>query len=166
MALIVISVVVILITVLFLIVGGKMRDNFEFDKSSDEHVVEVNDSVKLIRKNTKTELTDGIMYLTNKRIVFFKFKYNWLGIIPFIGEAFISIFIDKHIYFEMPLSHIKHLTFKPKITYHNNRTGEENGFTTFYTTLGEEFEFDIFVLGMAQNKVPEILLKLESQLKK
>ena len=66
----------------------------------------------------------------------------------------------------MPLHQIKHFTYKPKITYHNNRVGEQEGLTTIYTTLGEEFEFDIFVLGMAQNKVPEILLQLEKQLKK
>jgi hypothetical protein len=166
MALIIISVIVILITALFLIIGGKIRDKFEFDKSKDEVVVEVNDSVKLLRKNNATEYTDGILYLTNKRFVFFKFKYNWLGIIPFIGGAFISIFIDKHIYFELPLHQIKHFTYKPKITYHNNRVGEQEGLTTIYTILGEEFEFDIFVLGMAQNKVPEILLQLEKQLKK
>ena len=108
MALIIISVIVILISALFLIIGGKIRDKFEFDKSKDEVVVEVNDSVKLLRKNNATEYTDGILYLTNKRFVFFKFKYNWLGIIPFIGGAFVSIFIDKDIYFELPLHQIKH----------------------------------------------------------
>lgn len=63
MALIIISVIVILITALFLIIGGKIRDKFEFDKSKDEVVVEVNDSVKLLRKIMQLNIQMGFCIL-------------------------------------------------------------------------------------------------------
>lgn len=165
MAIIIISVVVLLPVIILLLIGNKVRNKFTFDKEPNEEVIEVNDAVKFIKKNNQTIYTDGIMYLTNSRLLFFKHKFDWLNVIPIIGEAISSIFIDKNIALQLPLHQLKHFTFQPKITYHNHRVAEQKGLTTFYTKQNEVFEFDIYVLGLAEGKAPDILLKLEKKMK-
>ena len=98
MAFLIITALILTPTFLFLFIGGKVRDKFVFEKVGNEEIVDVNDAVKLLRRNEKKEYTSGVLYLTNRRLAFFKYRFNWLGIIPFIGEAFISIFIYKIIY--------------------------------------------------------------------
>lgn len=164
MALLIISAIILIPTFLFLFIGGKMRDKFVFEKVQNEEIVDVNDAVKLLRRNEKTEYTSGALYLTNRRLVFFKYRFNWLGIIPFIGEAFISIFIDKNVLVEIPLHQILDYTFKGKITYYNNRSQNE-GITTFYTKDGEEIQFDIYTLELINNKKPDILIALDRVVK-
>lgn len=71
MAIIIISVVVLLPVIILLLIGNKVRNKFTFDKEPNEEVIEVNDAVKFIKKNNQTIYTDGIMYLTNRRLLFF-----------------------------------------------------------------------------------------------
>lgn len=155
----------ILTTILFLKMGSKIRDNFVFEKTIGEEIIDLNDAVKFLGKGDKREQLDGILYLTNKRLIFFKYKNYWLSFIPFVGESTISMFIDKSSYWELPLHQIKHFTFKPEITYYNHRS-VEIGRTYIHSSYNEAFEFDIFVLGMAEKKVPNILIKLKEQLRK
>lgn len=162
MILIVIFIIVVLLSFLFVFIGNKARKNFTFERALDEEVMEENDTVKFIRKNNQTMSEDGILYLTNKRLVFFKYRFGWLSVIPFIGEAFISIFIEKNSYIEIPINQIVHTQFSPKITYREHGYSEEQGFTTFLTKQNDEYEFEIYVLGMAQGEIPQILKKLES----
>jgi hypothetical protein len=164
MAFLIISAIILIPTFLFLFIGGKVRDKFVFEKLANEEIVDVNDEVKFLRRNEKTEYTSGVLYLTNRRFVFFKYRFNWIGIIPFIGEAFMSIFIDKNVAVEIPLHQIGDYTFKGKITYYNNRSQNE-GITTFYMKNGEELEFDIYTMELINNKKPEILIALERVLK-
>ncbi len=166
MALLIISACILIPTFLFLFIGNKVRDKFIFEKTTNEEIVDVNDAVKFTRRNEKSEYTSGVLYLTNRRLVFFKYRFNWIGIIPFIGEAFISIFIDKNAVVEIPLHQIADYTFKGKITYHNNRTSQQQGITTFFTKQLEEYEFDIYTMELVNNKKPEILIKLDAVLKK
>ncbi len=165
MALLIISACILIPTFLFLFIGGKVRDKFIFEKTANEEIVDVNDAVKFTRRNEKSEYTSGVLYLTNRRLVFFKYRFNWIGIIPFIGEAFISIFIDKNAVVEIPLHQIADYTFKGKITYYNNRSREE-GITIFYTKNGEEIQFDIYTMELINNKKPEILIQLDGVIKK
>ena len=160
MAFLIITAMVLIPTFLFLFIGGKMRDKFVFEKVGNEGIVDVNDAVKFLRRNEKTEYTSGVLYLTNRRLIFFKYRFNWIGIIPFIGEAFISIFIDKNILVEIPLHQIYDYTFNGKITFYNNRSKEE-GITTFYTKDGEEIQFDIYTMELINNKKPDILIALD-----
>jgi len=164
MVLIFLAAVIILPTILFLFIGGKVRDKFIFEKAINEEIIEVNDATKFLRRNNETQYTEGVLYLTNKRFVFFKYRFGWLGIIPFIGEAFISIFIDKNAVVELPLHQIKNYTFKGTIIYRGNRASDQKAITTFYTKQHEEFEFDIYTLLLAENKRPDILDKLDKVL--
>ncbi|HUM52013.1 MAG TPA: hypothetical protein PK431_09365 [Chitinophagales bacterium] len=164
MAFLIITAMVLIPTFLFLFIGSKMRDKFVFEKVGNEGIVDVNDAVKFLRRNEKTAYDSGVLYLTNRRLIFFKYRFNWLGIIPFIGEAFISIFIDKNILVEIPLYQIANYTFKGKITYYNNRSQNE-GITTFYTKDGEEIQFDIYTLELINNKKPDILIALDRVVK-
>lgn len=165
MALIIISIAVLLPVILLLLMGNKIRSQFTFDKEPNEDVLEMNDAVKFVKKNDQTLYIGGIMYLTNRRLLFFKHKHDWLNLIPIIGEAISSIFIDKNVVFQLPLHQLKHFTFQPKITYYNHRVAEQKGITTFYTKQNEILEFDIYVLGLAEGKAPDILLKLEKKMK-
>ncbi|MBP6660150.1 MAG: hypothetical protein KA174_05675 [Chitinophagales bacterium] len=164
MAFLIITALILIPTFLFLFIGGKVRDKFVFEKVGNEEIVDVNDAVKLLRRNEKKEYTSGVLYLTNRRLAFFKYRFNWLGIIPFIGEAFISIFIDKNDPIEIPLHQILDYTFKGKITYNNNNSRSE-GITTFYIKNGEEIEFDIYTLELINNKKPDILIALDRVVK-
>ncbi len=164
MGFLIITAMVLIPTFLFLFIGNKVRDKFAFEKIANEEIIDVNDAVKFLRRNEKTEYTSGVLYLTNRRLAFFKYRFNWLGIIPFIGEAFISIFIDKNMLVEIPLHQIADYTFKGKITYNNNNSRSE-GITTFYTKNGEEIQFDIYTMELINNKKPNILIALDRVLK-
>ena len=87
MTFLIITALILIPTFLFLFIGGKVRDKFVFEKVGNEEIVDVNDAVKLLRRNEKKEYTSGVLYLTNRRLAFFKYRFNWLGIIQFIGEA-------------------------------------------------------------------------------
>lgn len=157
---IVIAIIIVVIILLYNI-SGKVRDNFKIEMQNNETLIAVNDEVAFLGKNKNKTHINGIMYLTNRRILFFKHKYDWLNIIPFIGEAVVALFIDKNISVEIPVHQIKFYDYKPKITYREHGPTEQNGYTTFYTKLNEEYDFDIFVLDMASGVLPEILMKLE-----
>ena len=160
MAFIIISAIILIPTFLFLFIVSKVRDKFVFEKIENEGIFYVNNTLKFLRRNEKTAYDSGVLYLTNRRLIFFKYRFNWLGIIPFIGEAFISIFIDKNILVEIPLHQIRNYTFEGKITYNNNSSSEEC-ITTFYTKDGEEIQFDIYTMELINNKKPEILIALD-----
>ncbi len=164
MPIIIITAVVIILTFVFIIIGNKVRDKFIFEKMTNENIIDVNDAVKFLRKNTKNEFESGVLYLTNKRLIFFKYRFNGLSIIPFLGDAFISIFIDKNALVEIPLHQLLYYTFKGKIIYHENRSSEQLGITIFYTKLKDEYEFDIYTLELINNKKPEILTTLDKVL--
>ncbi|QQR99227.1 MAG: hypothetical protein IPK18_06920 [Sphingobacteriales bacterium] len=161
MIVIVLFVIVVILSFVFVSLGNKARKNFTFDKTPNENIIEVNEEVKFLRKNDTKSYNSGILYLTNKRLVFFKYRFAWLGVIPFIGDAFISIFIDKNVFVEIPIQQIIRTRFSPKITYREHGYSDEQGLTTFLTNQNDEYEFDIYVLGMAQGEKPAILTKLE-----
>ena len=76
-----------------------------------------------------------------------------------------SIFIDKNEPIEIPLHQILDYTFKGKITYHQNRSSQQQGITTFYTKDGEEIQFDIYTMELINNKNPDILIALDRVIK-
>lgn len=161
MILIIIAIFIFLLSFVLIFVGNKVRKDFSFEKVPNETVIDINDEVKFLRKNDTKSYESGILYLTNKRLVFFRFRFGWLSVIPFIGDAFISIFIDKDIFVEIPIHQIIRTQFSPKVTYRENGYSDEQGFTIFLTKQNDEYEFDIFVLGMAQGAIPDILKKLD-----
>ena len=53
MAFLIITALILIPTFLFLFIGGKVRDKFVFEKVGNEEIVDVNDEVKLLRRNEK-----------------------------------------------------------------------------------------------------------------
>jgi hypothetical protein len=162
MGIIILVGIIILIIILLFYIGGKVRDNIAIDKANNETIINVNDAVAYLGKNKEYKHLDGILFLTNRRLLFYKQRFGWLNIVPFLGEALSSVFIDKNLELEIPVHQITHYLFKPVIHYSNNGfVMKEEGFTTIFTKQNEVFDFDIQALGMSENKIPDILLKLE-----
>lgn len=164
MAIIIISVIVIIITCLLFYIGGKVRDNIVIDKANNEKVIDVNDAVKFLGKNKEKKYLNGILFLTNRRLLFYKQRFDWLNIIPFLGEALSTIFINKNIELEIPVHQIMYYEFKPIVINYDKGPAQETGYTTFFTKQNEEYKFDIYVLDMEDGKIPDILIKLDTVL--
>lgn len=144
MILIILFVILPLISILIAVFSDKIRDKFFFDKDFNEEILEVEVDVEFLQKNETKEYKKGLIYLTNKRIIFFKYKYGWLEIIPILGGSLVAVFIDKNTFWQLPIADLSTYHFEGKIVQNQNHTTLlTHGYTTFITKNNEFFKFDI-----------------------
>ncbi|MBL0357269.1 MAG: hypothetical protein IPP72_10460 [Chitinophagaceae bacterium] len=142
-------VLTILIFLLFIIafvfakIADKKRDKFQFDMLPNEKILQVENDITFFGSNKECRKT-GLLYLTNKRLVFFRYKFGFLQFIPLIGSTLVAVFLDKQICWELPVNQIITYHFKPTVIKTNNGTRVGSfGETKFLTINKENVEFDI-----------------------
>ncbi len=122
MVLILLFIVLPAIAIILAVIADKRKAKFFFGMRPDEFIQESADGV-IYYQEGKVLATTGIMYVTNKRLVFFKYRYKGLGFIPFVGEMLEAIFIDKNVVFEIQIQGLKSYKFQKKVIFGNrNRT--------------------------------------------
>jgi hypothetical protein len=106
----------------------------------------------------KVIATTGILYITNQRLVFLRYKYKSLGFIPFIGSLIEAFFIDALPVFEIPLGQV--VTYRSKKTVYatnaqrNVRSVQAD--VSIFTKNNEEYKLNIPMYDSKMEK-PEIL---------
>ncbi|MFN8282115.1 MAG: hypothetical protein U0U67_02820 [Chitinophagales bacterium] len=144
MALILLFIILPILAIVIAVFSDKIRDKFIFEKQSNEEIIEVEVDVVVLQQNDKNDFTKGLIYLTNQRIIFFKYKYNWLDLIPIIGSSLMALFIDKNSYWQLPLAQLNTYHFAGKVVQNQNHsTVTTHGYTTLITKNNELYKFDI-----------------------
>ena len=109
----------------------------------NEKILQVENDVTFFGINRRLGKT-GILYLTSKRLVFFRYQFGFLQFIPLIGSTLVAVFLDKQICWELPVNQIITYHFKPTVIKTNNGTRVGSfGETKFFTLDKENIEFDI-----------------------
>ena len=127
----------------FAVLSDKKRDKFQFDMLPNEKTLQVENDVTFFGSNKECRKT-GLLYLTNKRLVFFRYKYGVLQFIPVVGNTLASVFLDKKIFWELPVNQIITYHFKPTVIKTNNGTRIGSfGETKLLTINKENVDFDI-----------------------
>lgn len=161
MFLIILFIALPLISIILAIFSDKIRDKFVFEKQHNEEIIEIDVDVELIQNNNESDLKKGILYLTNQRLIFFKYKYGWLDIIPILGTSIAAIFIDKNNYWQLPLVELLTYQFEGKIVQNLNKTTlAAHGYTSIITKSNALHKFDIPLNWQTQQK-SNLLLKLD-----
>ena len=161
MILILLFVVIPAITIVFAMQAEKKKAKFFFGMQPDEIIYDTADNVNYTVEN-KVLNTTGLLYLTGKRFIFFKYKYGFLGFIPFFGKVLEPIFIDEQLVFEIPLSNILTYHFK-KTTYVTSRNRAVIGIACDVTVFTKNKEEIKLVIPMADSRSekPEILMHVD-----
>ena len=132
-----------IIAFVFAKIADKNRDKFQFDMLPNEKTLQVEIDVTFFGSHRRFGKT-GILYLTNKRLVFFRYQFGFLQFIPLIGSTLVAVFLDKQICWEFPVNQIITYHFKPTVIKTNNGTRLGSfGETKLLTTNKENVEFDI-----------------------
>ncbi|MBX7225262.1 MAG: hypothetical protein K1X55_04480 [Chitinophagales bacterium] len=161
MYIIILFIVLPLVSILLAIFSDKIRDKFVFEKQPNEEIMEVEVDVELIQNNNERNYKKGILYLTNQRLIFFKYKFGWLELIPILGSSLAAIFIDKNNYWQLPLFELLTYQFEGKIVQnHNKTTLAAHGYTSIITKSNALHRFDIPLNWQTQQK-SNLLLKLD-----
>lgn len=127
----------------FAVLSDKKRDKFQFDMLPNEKTLQAENDVTFFGSNKECRKT-GLLYLTNKRLVFFRYKYGVLQFIPVVGSTLVSVFLDKKVCWEFPVNQIITYQFKPTVIKTNNGTRLGSfGETKLLTINKENVEFDI-----------------------
>lgn len=147
--------------------ADKKKDKFFFGMRPDEFISSNVDSV-LYYTNDKLIATTGILYITNQRLIFYKYKYKFLGFIPFFGSVLEALFIDKNKVFEIPVDNVLTYQFK-KIKYVNQNQTVLDCFceTTVMTKSAGTYKLNIPMSFLEYDlEKPELLTHLDLLLQK
>jgi hypothetical protein len=143
MVLTIIILLLFVIVFVFAKIADKKRDEFQFDMLPNEKILQVENDVTFFGRNKELR-KPGLLYLTNKRLVFFRHKYGFLQLIPVIGNTLAAVFMDKKIFWEFPVNQIITYHFKPTVIKTNNGTRVGSfGETKLITINKENVDFDI-----------------------
>jgi hypothetical protein len=143
MVLTIIILLLFVIVFVFAKIADKKRDEFQFDMLPNEKILQVENDVTFFGRNKELR-KPGLLYLTNRRLIFFRYKYGFLQLIPVIGNTLTAVFLDKQICWEFPVNQIITYNFKPTVIKTNNGTRIGSfGETKLLTSNKENVEFDI-----------------------
>lgn len=121
MILILFFIIIPIITIIIAVMADKKKARFFFGMRPDESILASVDSA-LYYTEDKLVATTGILYITNLRLVFFRYKYKFLGFIPFLGSVIEALFIDKNVVFEIPVNNVYTYQFKKTKYVNQNET--------------------------------------------
>jgi hypothetical protein len=166
MILLLLLIAIPVITFIIAVRADKRKAKFFFGLRHDETIDSSVNSVAYYVKGKRLADT-GILYLTNHRLIFFKYRYKILGFIPFIGTYLECCFINKDLAFELPIKDV--FTYQAKKTKTiNNRNRSVltcNCATTFFTKLQEEYKVSIPMSFTEYDAAkPLLLTKLDGML--
>ncbi|MGF2413583.1 PH domain-containing protein [Ferruginibacter sp.] len=143
MVLTIIILLVFFIAFVFAKIADKKREKIQFDILPNEKILQVENDVTFFGRNKELR-KPGLLYLTNKRLVFFRYKFGFLQLIPVIGNTLTAVFLDKQIFWEFPVNQIITYHFKPTVIKTNNGTRVGSfGETKLITINKENVGFDI-----------------------
>lgn len=139
------------------VIADKRKAKFFSGMHPQESISASADMVKFYVTG-KIMATTGILYITNQRLVFLKYKYKGLGFIPFIGSLVEAFFIDAVPVFEIPLSQVR--TYRSKKTVHVTNTQRNvrsvDADVSIFTKNNEEYKLNIPMQDSKMEK-PEVL---------
>ena len=165
MILILLFIIIPAITLILAVIADKKKAKFFFGMRPDESISASVDSA-LYYTEDKQIATTGILYITNHRLIFFRYKYKFLGFIPFFGSVLEALFIDKNIVFEIPVTHV--LTYQiKKIKYVNQNETVLDCFceTTLITKTAGVYKLNIPMSHLEYDaEKPELLTHLDLML--
>ena len=145
------------IIIILAVIADKRKAKFFAGMHPQENISASANSVKFYVAG-KIIATTGILYVTNQRLVFLKYKYKGLGFIPFIGTLLESFFIDATPVFEIPLARVR--TYRSKKTVRVTNTQRNvrsvDADVSIFTKNNEEYKLNIPMLDSKMEK-PEIL---------
>jgi hypothetical protein len=143
MILVLLFVAIPVITFIIAVMADKRKAKFFFGLRHDETIDTSVDSVAYYVKGKRLADT-GILYLTNNRLIFFKYRYKALGFIPFIGAYLECCFINRNLAFELSLKDVFTYQAQKTKTINRNRSVLAcDCATTFFTKVNEEYKVSI-----------------------
>lgn len=159
MILIILFIIVPLIAFAIAIYADKKLEKFHIDLQPNEiiHMKEIDVDLEdlTFKKSAK-----GVLYLTNKKIVLYRYKFEWLELIPLLGNSIVSLSMDENPFIQIPLEEIKNYTFQNDILYRNSRLVYKNCNVRLYSKSNLEYKLTI-PLKSVDDERAEILVMMD-----
>ena len=159
MIFIILFIILPLIAIGIAVFADKKLDKFQIELKANEivHMKEIDVDIEDILSKSAAK---GVLYLTNKKLVLYRYKYEWLEFIPFIGNSIVALSMDTNPKFEILLTDIKNYIFQNKILYRNSRLMYKDCHVNLFTKSNIEYKL-IIPLKTVDDERAEILLKLD-----